>query len=250
MSGFARWAIDSAIEDWPSVQRCNECLQRLVARRLTEVTATGAAETSKTAWKCAVLQQALLYRATSLASGTADAWNAENIICAVIAARALMETVALADCVVDEIIRNLQAENVVEIDDFVNRQLFATRNEQQVLEGYGFHAKSVIKYISNFDKKIDGVSDAYSFLCEFAHPNGSGHFMSFGELDRATGTVRFTDAGQRVKALQHHVVTAFFLLAFMEPALDAFDRVIPQISKVDGFTDPWINDPSSFRRSR
>jgi hypothetical protein len=185
-----------------------------------------------------------------LASGCAEAWNAGNIICSVLAARALIETVALSDVIVDDIRTSLQERNVAAIDDIVNRRLFSTRNEQQVTEGYGFHARSVLKYLTKFDKRVEGISEAYSFLCEFAHPNGSGHFMTFSEIDKATGTVRFSEAARRARGLQHYVVTAFFILAFMEPFLDAFDRMIPQIADIDGFTDPWINDPNSFKMNR
>ena len=63
-----------------------------VARRKSEINISGPLTESKTAWKCVVLQQALLYRATMTALGCADAWNDNNTACSMLAARALLET--------------------------------------------------------------------------------------------------------------------------------------------------------------
>ena len=52
-------------EKWANVQRYNDCLERLIVRRKSEITATFPLLESKTVWKCSVLQQSLLYRATS-----------------------------------------------------------------------------------------------------------------------------------------------------------------------------------------
>src|ERR1700730_9808776 len=90
--GFSRDAVDcSDGEDWSKVERYNACLERLLARRRSEVVVEGALAESKTTWRCAVLQQALLYRITMLATGCASAWNTGNVVCAILAGRALLE---------------------------------------------------------------------------------------------------------------------------------------------------------------
>jgi hypothetical protein len=62
MLGFEKRAIDLTIEDWTKIEKYNECLEQMIKRRKPEVTATGDLLESKTAWKCAVLQQSLLCR--------------------------------------------------------------------------------------------------------------------------------------------------------------------------------------------
>jgi hypothetical protein len=251
MSGFSESAIDTSFEEWSDVQRYNACLERLIARRKNEVAASGPTENSKAAWKCAVLQQSLLYRATSLASGCAEEWNAGNVLCSILAARALVETIALSQFIADEFDKRLQDKNVAAIEELATQQLFSTRNEKQVAEGYGFQARSVLTFVDKFNKKVDGVSEAYHFLSEFCHPNASGHLFTYGELDKRTGTVRFHDAAPRVKGIQTHVVTSFMLTMFMERIMDVFDRIVPLVAELDGFSDPWINEvPESLRKGR
>jgi hypothetical protein len=121
--------------------------------RKSEVTATEKCLESKIAWKCAVLQQSLLYRVTALAIGCTKMWNEDNVVCSVLAARALMDTIALLHHISQELKRLEEARNSNAIDDLANEQLFATRNEQTTADGYGHRARSVLTYVDKFDKK-------------------------------------------------------------------------------------------------
>jgi hypothetical protein len=62
MVGFTKEAIDLTEERWEAVQDYNACLERLLIRRKNEIAIQDAFVESKTGWKCAILQQALLYR--------------------------------------------------------------------------------------------------------------------------------------------------------------------------------------------
>jgi hypothetical protein len=136
MVGFAKEAIDLTSEDWWKIEQHNECLERLLKLRKPEITVEGPLVESKTAWKCAVLQQALLYRICALASGCVDAWNAGNVVYSILDGRALLETIALAQFIRVELLRlrepmNVDAANA--IDDLYNQHLFATKNEKAAL---------------------------------------------------------------------------------------------------------------------
>ena len=85
--GFAKCSIDLNEKKWKDVERFNATLETLISRRKSEIAVTGPFVHSKTAWKCAILQQVLLYRVTMLASGCADMWNAGNIVRSILAAR-------------------------------------------------------------------------------------------------------------------------------------------------------------------
>lgn len=235
MAGFSKAALDLTVENWADVERYNGILDRLLVRRKTSVAVVGFLRESKTAWKCSVLQQSLLYRMTMLASGCADMWNAGNVICAILSARALVETISLSHFVADTLQKYLDEKNIDAIEDVLNHQLFSTRDEKRISDGVGYQARSILTFIDKFNKQIDGVREAYDFLSEFCHPNGSGHLFTYGEIDTRTGAVKFSEATPRVLGIQGHVVTCFMLTAFVEPMMDIFDRVIPLVCDMDLF---------------
>lgn len=245
MAGFAREAIAN-VNDWQNVERFNGILQQLLARRTREVEPVGALLKSKTAWKCAVLQQSLLYRSTALANGTADAWNAGNVVCAVLCARALVETIAISVYLKDELQRLIAARDADALDALANKHLFATRNEQAVADGYGHMATNILSHIDRLDKKIAGARDTYDFLSEWAHPNGSGHFFTFGDLDKQTGKVTFHEVAPRVRGIEGHITTCFMLIAFMELVVQAFDEAIPALADFDRGSGPWVSSQSAW----
>jgi hypothetical protein len=244
--GFTEASIDRSQEDWETVERYNSCLQRLIDRRKTEILVEGPLVESKTAWKCSVLQQALLYRVTMLASGCAAEWNSGNIVCAVLSARGLLETIALCQFIRDEMQKFADAGDVESIEKLANEQLFSTRNEANIARGTGHHARSVLTFIDKLDKKLSGVREAYDFISEWCHPNGSGHLFTYGEINRTTGSVTFSEAVPRVKGIQGHVVTCFMMIFFVEPIMDAFDALVPLVSPIDPNVGPWLS--SSFDR--
>jgi hypothetical protein len=243
MTGLSKDAIDLANENWEDVERYNACLERLIERRKPEIVLEGPLVESKTAWKLATLQQSLLYRVCALANGTADAWNANNVTAAVVLGRALMETVALTEFVRDEFLRlrepmNIAAANA--IDSVCSQQLFSTRNEVAVSGGYGHMARNILTYIDKLDKKIAGTREAYDFLSESAHPNGNGHFFTYGEIDKGNGRVTFYESAPRIRGIQVYIVTCVMLTQFVERAMDAFDETIPMVGKVDKGRGPWL----------
>jgi hypothetical protein len=157
MVGFTKEAIDLTEERWEAVQDYNACLERLLIRRKNEIAIQDAFVESKTGWKCAILQQALLYRVCALADGAANQWNSANIIASVTLSRSLLETIVVASHIRDELLRlqepmNQDAANA--IDDLCNKHLFATRNQDTVDAGYGHLATNIITYVNKFDKKI------------------------------------------------------------------------------------------------
>jgi hypothetical protein len=183
-----------------------------------------------------------------LASGCAAAWNSGNIVCAVLSARGLLETIALCQFIGDEMQKFANAGDVESIEKLANEQLFSTRNEANIAQGTGHHARSVLTFIDKLDKKLSGIRETYDFISEWCHPNGSGHFFTYGELDKTTGSVRFSEAAPRVKGIQGHVVTCYMMILFMEPIIDAFDNLVPRVSRIDPNIGPWLSSPGGWGR--
>jgi hypothetical protein len=243
MPGFTKEAIDLTGERWEAIEDYNACLERLLIRRKSEIAVEGSLIESKTGWKCAILQQALLYRVCALANGVANQWNSGNIIASVTLSRSLLETIVVGSHIRDELLRlrepmNQDAANA--IDDLSNRHLFATRNQVVVNAGHGHLATNILTYVDKFDKKIPTVREAYDFLSEFAHPNGSGHLFTYGEINRETGYVTFHESAPRVRGIQGHVIACFMLLKFFELVMQTFDETIPVVSEVDKGQGPWV----------
>ena len=81
-------------EDRETIAWINAVLQRLAASRVACIEVEGELLKSKLAWKIASHRQSMLYRVVALASGSAASWNAFNPLCSILAARALIETIA------------------------------------------------------------------------------------------------------------------------------------------------------------
>jgi hypothetical protein len=243
MAGFARESLDLTNDNWSDIERYNESLERLIARRKSEVLVTGPLVESKTAWKCAVLQQSLLYRVCALATATAAEWKAGNIVACVLAARALLETIALGRFIRTELLRLREPMNMgaaQAIDNLCNEHLFATKDEKLVADGFGNLARSILNFIDKFNKDIPGVRHTYEFLSEWAHPNGSGHFFTYGEINKETGHVTFHESAPRVVGIQGHVIACYMLILFFELVMDTFDETIVLVGKVDEGLGPWV----------
>jgi hypothetical protein len=243
MVGFAKEAIDLTDERWEAVEEGNACLERLLAQRKSEITLSGPFVESRTGWKCAVLQQAFLYRVCALANGVAGEWNCGNIIASVTLSRSLLETIVVADYIRDEMLRlrdpmNREASDA--IDDLCSRHLFATRNQAIIDSGSGISPVNILNYVDKFDKKIPSVREAYDFLSEYAHPNGTGQFFTYGELDRKTGRVAFHESAPRVRGIKGHVMACFMLVAFFKLAMQTFDETVPMVTEVDKGLGPWV----------
>ena len=230
MIGFHASAIDQTNERWEDVERFNACLERLLKRRKSEVVVSAPLTESKTAWKCAVLQQALLSRVTMLAGGCAEEWNSGNIVCSMLAARALLETIVVSSFFHDEAENFVAANDIEAIEKLANEQLFSTKDERVIADGFGHKAKSILTYVDKFEKKIPGLRDHYEFISEWCHPNGSGHLFTYGEINKLNGTVCFSEATPRVKGIQGHIMACFMLVLFVEPIMDALDEIIPRVA--------------------
>lgn len=155
----------------------------------------------------------------------------------------MLESIVLAHHIRAELLRLRETKDAAAadgIDELCNQHLFATRNDQIVAGGYGYQAKNILTYIDKFDKKIPSVREAYDFLSEFAHPNGSGHLFTYGAINRQTGHVTFHELAPQVRGIQGHVIGCFMLLKFFELIMDTFEETIPIVAEVDKGQGPWV----------
>jgi hypothetical protein len=121
-----------------------------------------------------------------------------------------------------------------------------SKREEMIAGGFGHKAKSILTYVDKFEKKIPGIREHYEFISEWCHPNGSGHLFTYGEINKQNGSVRFSEATERVRGIQGHIMGCFMLILFMEPIMAAFDEIIPKVSEIDPNVGPWILDPTGW----
>jgi len=240
--GFVESALDLTIEKWSDVERFNLSLESLLRRRKSDIEAEGPLFASKTAWKCALLQQSLLYRVTMLACGCADTWNSGNVVCSILAARALLETIALCEYTTEKLLECAEARDVDAVDDLANKELFSTRNDEMVADGVGFKATNVLTFIDKLDRRLSGVRESYDFLSEWCHPNGSGHLATYGDINKQTGAVKFSEKNTRVGGIQGHVMVCFMMILSTERTMDTFDRLILNVAEMDPGVGSWVSD--------
>jgi hypothetical protein len=176
-----------------------------------------------------------------IAVGCASMWNSGNVTCSILAARALLETMATFDDFVHRIGRHVESKEIDRIHDLANRFLFATRDEA-LLDATGADktAENLLDHIDRCSKRVLPIREHYEFLSEWWHPNSSGHFLTYGDLDRQTGTVGFSDRAARVSGIQGHVVTSTMMVEFVERSVDSLDALIPQIAELEVGPGPWM----------
>jgi hypothetical protein len=175
-----------------------------------------------------------------LAAGNARMWNDGNVVCAVLAARGLLETIAVCDHVRTRLNASTETGAIDAIDESVSKLLFATRDGNSIALGVGHQATNVLTYIDKLSDRFPDIRSDYEFLSEWCHPNSSGHLFTYGEINRSTGDVRFAERTPRVVGMQGYVITIFMMIAFVELAMNDFDAVIPKIAAMDQNQGAWV----------
>lgn len=125
--------------------------------------------------------------------GAAVTWNAKSTLGTILCARAVMETFAVMTNVEDRVKDCLAREDLGQLDAFVMRGMFASRDLEWIEEFPDSKAVNVLTYIDTFDKQVPGFRGHYDSLCERCHPNSLGHNFMFAKLDRSTGSVAYSD---------------------------------------------------------
>jgi hypothetical protein len=227
--GFEKAGLND--EDTELVETINSTLARLKDRRLKELTVSGPFLKSKLAWKVAGYQQAVLYRVVMLARGCALNWNANNTLCSILAARALMETVALLLDFENQLGRLRNSSDFGGMDDLVNNWTFATRDAGWISQAPETEATNVLTFIDKLERLLPDARRYYDMLSEWCHPNWLGHYMFFATLDTETGTVTFSDEKHRQEKLDL-ILGAAILIVVVEDCMVRLDKAIPELAEL------------------
>ena len=224
--------------DADEIRQFNAALDRLQARRLTEISVSGPFLKSMLAWKIATYQQPVLYRVVMLASGCAANWNARNLLCAYLAARAIIETVAVFWMFEVDLRELIEKEDVGGIDALITNRTFSTRDVELVEAYPDTKAINILTLIDKLEKQgLPGVRQHYDFLSERCHPNSFGQQHFFSSLDRETRVERYSDLND----LQKHfdfIFAGATLIQMVEVCMDRLDTAIIKVLELQNRPTP------------
>lgn len=199
-------------------------IARLTQRRIDIVRLDRSVPKASIAWKLAIFQQSMLYRAVALAKGITESWSAGNGLSAVIVARSLIETIA-AFAEIEACIRSLWlARDLVGIDEALKKATFGTRLADWLTEYPDLAATNILTSVKKLDRDIPGVSFAYDHLSERAHPNSLGHVQMFCSIDIEQGAANFSDELTTNENTFLHIAIGISLLGLFEDRLARLDR--------------------------
>jgi hypothetical protein len=213
-----------------SVEQVSAAIMRLADRRKMQVTRSGALARSKLAWKGEVFQQAILHRLVALASGAVLDWNERNMLGSFLAARALVETVAVIADVAGTLPGLIAASDLQGIDRLIMNRTFATRDEVILAESPESKAVNVLTLIDKLDATgLPGVREHYDRMSERCHPNAMGHHQLFSATDKETATVTFDTNKHRDRNFQT-IFGAVFLVRIVESSFNSLDESIAAVA--------------------
>ncbi len=224
------------------IEKLNASVNRLDARRAVEIAVSGLFARSKLAWKIATYQHALLNRVVSLMDGAALGWNNHNTLAAMLAARALMETVAVLAELENRVQRFLTDEDLAGLDVLAQNGIFASRDPEWLTEAPETRAVNAQTYVDKFDKRAEGYRGHYDRLSERCHPNAAGHSQLFSKLDRSDGTVRYCDEFDE-KRNAHMVFAALAIMPLLERISARLDELIQQVADIQHRLHPVSTEP-------
>jgi hypothetical protein len=72
----------------------------------------------------------------------------------------------------------------------------------------------------------------YELLCEWCHPNGVGHWFTFGEFDQEERRAIFDEAKLYHGEMLNMVTTGYSMLPSVEAMMDELDALIIALAKI------------------
>lgn len=165
-------------------------------------------------------------------------WNFGNVLCSVLAARALLETIALALDFEKNLQNHVSTKDFEKIDELITLHTFSTRSGNMLAEKPELKAENVLNHIDRLEKTMPGIRGHYDFLSEWCHPNSAGHYFTFASLDRSTGTVSLSDRKLYGKDLLTAIFGVYLMLGLIELAMERLDSLIRTIAQVHSAAHP------------
>ena len=176
-----------------------------------------------------ILREVLLYRVVATARGAIVNWNAGNILCSFLAARALFETFAFLWDYRRAVTIARQTGTLEDFERLTRKRLTATRNPQWVEMHPEWKATNIGTLIEKLSKAYPGVGKAYDQMSYRCHPNTEGMFYMFADIDPDAETVRFSNRNEDAGWAFRLIFSVTGLVVEVEEILNWLEEIMPQI---------------------
>jgi len=134
---------------------------------------------SKLPYKATSFREVLIHRVSDIADVAIDLYEADRLIPAFIATRAVVETTAMVYWLHQRSREFLEKPDENSFDEFLMKGMLGSRDGTTKYDSY-----SVLTAVDRLDKEFNGLRKMYDTLCEFTHPNWSGVMGSYSKIEK------------------------------------------------------------------
>ena len=220
---FLPLGIDLNSEEEDALQKIHAALERLTRRR------KGRVPVSKVLFE-EVLREALLYRIVAATSGVIVSWNAGNVLCSFLAARALFETFAYLWDYRRTLTAARQNGTLDELEELTVKRLAATKNPEWIERYPAWEATNILTFINRLSKEYPGLRKAYDEMSFRCHPNTEGLFYMYADIDPDEKGVNFSNHNEHAGWAFRLVIAVAGLIIDAENIFDWLEETAPKIA--------------------
>jgi hypothetical protein len=189
------------------------------------VDAMAVSRTSKLPFKVLLYREALVWRMAELARGAFDNFGTDNLVSAIVLARAAVETTAALWYLFATVATAVKSNDVGNIDEYLMKlnMGMATGAPTEVVMP---RPVRVHKFLERVEKDIPGFNHQYGILCEYAHPNWRGTALVYSKSDMEN---RVTYFGKNMRQADN---TKLIGASNLSVALLMFERSYNRIAEI------------------
>jgi hypothetical protein len=145
-------------------------------------------------------RETMLWRFTELAQDALEKLNHKRIASAVLLTRAAVETGAALWYLDLKIKRAIESSDIAELDEKLKQLVVGYKDKRALTDGLP-QAVSVLTFVGQVDKEINGYESQYFALCEYSHPNHDGTAGLYSHPHADTGLI---ELGSNVRGSESH----------------------------------------------
>lgn len=182
------------------LQEIDARLRLLEAERPIRFDGMVVSSTSKLPANTLRYREALLWRIVQLGRTAFENFERNKLASAILLTRAAIETSAALWCLWIKLRAAVESKALGHINDYLVNLVMGHRTDLDVQP----QAISVLTFVNDAEKGIEGFREQYDRLSEFAHPGWAGTTLLFSKLDDSKTIVEFGEnerASDTIKAV-------------------------------------------------
>lgn len=169
---------------------------------------------------------AILHRAFELATSSIELYDSGNFITSSIISRALMETVGMLFWMHCRISGVVKEQNLGDIDEYLMRGSLGHKETEGMPA-----ALNALSAIDRVEKQFEGFRNIYDILSEFAHPNWSGTFGTYGKNISEEMRVEY---GPYIRELSWAFIPASLCMSLvvLQYSYEELQKILPEFTSL------------------